>query len=43
MAQVVFVAVDLGAESGRVLAGKLGDGKFELEERPQVPPTVQSE
>lgn len=32
MAQVVFVAVDLGAESGRVLAGKLSEGKFELEE-----------
>ncbi|GBC99651.1 L-Rhamnulokinase [bacterium HR17] len=32
MAQVVLVAVDLGAESGRVLAGKLSDGRFELEE-----------
>jgi rhamnulokinase len=32
MAQVVFVAVDLGAESGRVLAGKLSEGRFELEE-----------
>ncbi len=32
MAEVVFVAVDLGAESGRVLAGKLQDGKFALEE-----------
>lgn len=31
MAQVVFVAVDLGAESGRVLAGILKDGQFELE------------
>jgi rhamnulokinase len=32
MAEVVFVAVDLGAESGRVLAGKLRDGEFALEE-----------
>ncbi|MCS7192033.1 MAG: FGGY family carbohydrate kinase, partial [Armatimonadetes bacterium] len=32
MERVIFVAVDLGAESGRVLAGKLADGKFELEE-----------
>ncbi|MFA0754411.1 MAG: hypothetical protein IMHGJWDQ_002197, partial [Candidatus Fervidibacter sp.] len=32
MAEVVLVAVDLGAESGRVLAGKLRDGRFELEE-----------
>jgi len=37
MAQVVFVAVDLGAESGRVLAGKLIDGKFELEELHRFP------
>ena len=37
MAQVVFVAVDLGAESGRVLAGKLGDGRFELEELHRFP------
>ncbi len=32
MAEVVFVAVDLGAESGRVLAGKLKEGRFSLEE-----------
>jgi rhamnulokinase len=32
MAQAVFIAVDLGAESGRVLAGKLSEGRFELEE-----------
>ncbi len=37
MAQAVFVAVDLGAESGRVLAGKLNDGKFELEELHRFP------
>jgi len=37
MAQAVFVAVDLGAESGRVLAGKLSDGKFELEELHRFP------
>lgn len=37
MAQVVFVAVDLGAESGRVLAGKLSEGKFELEELHRFP------
>ncbi len=37
MAQVVFAAVDLGAESGRVLAGKLTDGKFELEELHRFP------
>lgn len=37
MAQVVFVAVDLGAESGRVLAGKLSDGHFELEELHRFP------
>ncbi|MCX7642625.1 MAG: hypothetical protein N2116_02285, partial [Armatimonadetes bacterium] len=37
MAQVVFIAVDLGAESGRVLAGKLTEGKFELEEIHRFP------
>ncbi|MCX7968730.1 MAG: rhamnulokinase [Armatimonadetes bacterium] len=37
MAQVVFVAIDLGAESGRVLAGKLTEGKFELEEIHRFP------
>jgi rhamnulokinase len=37
MAQVVFVAVDLGAESGRVLAGKLSEGRFELEEIHRFP------
>jgi len=37
MAQAVFVAVDLGAESGRVLAGKLNEGKFELEELHRFP------
>jgi rhamnulokinase len=37
MAQAVFVAVDLGAESGRVLAGKLSRGRFELEEIHRFP------
>jgi rhamnulokinase len=37
MAQAVFIAVDLGAESGRVLAGKLSEGRFELEEIHRFP------
>src|SRR5215471_6189757 len=37
MAQSVFVAIDIGAESGRVLAGCLNDGEFSLEELHRFP------
>jgi len=37
MTQAVFVAVDLGAESGRVLAGRLQDGRLTLEEVHRFP------
>lgn len=31
MTTAAFAAVDLGASSGRVVVGRLGDGKLELE------------
>jgi rhamnulokinase len=37
MAERVFLAVDLGAESGRVIAGRLADGRVTLEELHRFP------
>jgi rhamnulokinase len=37
MSQRVFLAVDLGAESGRVIAGVLRDGRVELDELHRFP------
>jgi len=35
-----FLAIDLGATSGRSIVGKVGDGKIEMEELTRFPNTI---